>query len=562
MKRRLVLIAFAATTALAASPPLASATFLPGPNGKIVFTSGRASLGIPAPDPGDGDARLWVADYPFGTPAQVTTKPEGVQHRHPSWSPDHSKIVYAAGVKFSGTYALWIVDLKTGVQKEFVAAAAGQDRPSWSPDGTEIAYGSGGDLYVKDAGAAGTGQGTQITSGAPIDERPVWSPDGNTLYFNRGAAPNRDLYRKSPVTPGGAETGVLTAGTDDWQPALSPDGQRLCYLQGPQNNTAKLRTINVNGSGDTPFTGDGVTGALNCVWSPDGTRILYTSGAFEGGEIRSRDINGGNLNNHAGYNNASHFDGNADWATNFPPECEPKSADIGVNQFTAIALSCVDPDSGFGKAPPTPDPLGDSSLEIVSPPKNGAIGGIEDAKVIYTPNKDFKGTDTFTYTGEDDESQAPPATVTIRVGLQVAAGGDKTAPGISNVRVSAKRWRRGNRLASISLSPVGTTISFDLSEAAGATLSFQRARPGRRVGKACVKPTAANAKRKACTRYVAAGALPELAAKAGTNRVRFQGRLSKARRLSPGRHRVVVAARDAAGNRSQRTGPSFTIVNE
>ena len=129
----------------------ASATFVPGPNGKLVFTSGRA--------PGnDNNARIFVADYPLGTPMQVTSTPSGtnIQHRHPDWSPDHSKIVYAAGTAFTGPFGLYIKDLATGSETEFVAPAAGQDRPTWSPDGTKIAYGSGGNLYVKpvDGGAA------------------------------------------------------------------------------------------------------------------------------------------------------------------------------------------------------------------------------------------------------------------------------------------------------------------------------------------------------------------------------------------------------------------------
>jgi Bacterial Ig domain/WD40-like Beta Propeller Repeat len=571
MQRRFVLLFACTTVVLAAFPAVGSATFIPGPNGKIVFASGRSNSEFPAIAANDDTkARIWVVDYPFGTPVQLTTKPEGViQHRHPNWSPDHSKVVYAAGVAFSGEYALWIADLKTEIQTEFVAKAATQDRPSWSPDGSRIAYGSGGDIYVKDVSNTNVNdKGTQLTKTADIDERPVWSPDGNTLYFNRGPAADRDLYKLTPVAATNNATGILTAATIDWQPAVSPDGKRLCYLQGPQTNAAKLRTIGVDGLGDTPFTGDGVTGALNCVWSPDGTRILYTAGAFEGGEIRSRDINGGDLNNHTGFNVASHFDGNSDWATNFSPTCVTKNASVGVNGFVSILLSCTDPDSGFGIEPPTPDPLGDSSMEIVTPPKNGTLGSLENGKVIYTPKKDFKGTDSFTYTGEDDASTSKPATVTIQV-ANPPSGGDSTPPSISNIKVSAMKWRLGTKLASISdlalisKAPIGTTISFDLSEAAQATLSFQRAAPGRKVGRSCVKRTPQNAAKKPCTRYLNAGALGALSAKAGQNKVRFQGRLSGSRSLRLGKHRVVVRARDAAGNQSQpRTGPSFTIVKK
>ena len=49
-----------------------------------------------------------------------------------------------------------------------------------------------------------------------------------------------------------------------------------------------------------------------------------------------------------------HFDGNSDWATNFPPKCDSRVTQIGINQFASIPLSCTDPDFGFGKEPPTP----------------------------------------------------------------------------------------------------------------------------------------------------------------------------------------------------------------
>jgi len=107
---------------------------------------------------------------------------------------------------------------------------------------------------------------------------------------------------------------------------------------------------------------------------------------------------------------------------------------------------------------------------------------------------------------------------------------------------------------------VGTTIAFATDEAGTATLSFARARPGRRVGGRCVKPTRANRSKRRCTRFVSAGRFT-LAAKLGLNRVRFQGRLNATKRLALGRYRVSVSAQDAAGNTSKTvTGPSFRIV--
>jgi len=554
--------AVAVLAALAAVPAVASATSIPGPNGKIVFTSGRPSDGVPAPNAGDAGARVFVAEYPSGTPVQVTTLPAGetVRHRQPNWSPDHTRIVYAAGASSGNIYSLWIVDLRTGEQTEFVAPAAGTDRPSWSPDGTQIAYGSEGDLWVKNVDDTNPAdKGTRLTETASvIEERPVWSPDGETLYYNRGDEGKRDIYSMSPVEPGAAQIPIVQSAFDDWQPAVSPDGKRLCYLRGPKSDGARLRTVNVDGTSDTAFTGDGLTGALNCVWSPDGTKILYSYGAFGKGELATRNINGEDFQELKSMNVAEHFDGNADWATNFPPKCEGKNAQVGVNQFISITLSCFDPDFGFGASPPIPTPLEPEAIEIAMGPSHGTIGGLTNGKVIYTPNKDFQGTDGFTYTGSDGTSNAVPASVTIQVGNPPPPG-DNIPPSISGIKISAKMWRLGNGLAKISKAPVGTTISFNLSEAARATLTFQSARPGRKSGKNCVLQTRANRSKPSCTRYVNAGSI-SFNANAGSNRVKFQGLITKSRRLSHGAYRVVVGARDAAGNRSSRNGPRFTIV--
>ena len=550
-------MATAVVVLLGALPASAQATAIPGPNGKIVFTSGRVGA------PGDVEARIFVADYPNGDPVQVTTLPSGasIQHRHPDWSPDHSRIVYAAGPAFDANrhYALWIVDLRNGSQTEFVPAADGQDRPTWSPDGTRIAYGSTGNLYVKDVN---TGIVTQLTNANAGDERPVWSPDGNTLYFNRGAAGSKDLYKLSPVAPGTADFVAGDGGIDDWQPNISPDGTRLCYTKGPQNSGADLWTVNVaNPTSAVAFTAIMNVGELNCVWAPDGTRVLYTQGAFGAGDLYTRAPDGSDQLKLTSMDVDGHFDGNADWATNFPPACEARNVNVAKNAFVSVGLACTDPDSGFGAAPPTPEPLDSSSIDIVTPPAHGNIGSISAKNVIYTPAKDFAGTDTFTYKGNDGTSDSAPATVTIHVGTPNGPGStDTTPPVVSNVTVSRKRWRRGNALPSAARAKVGMTIAFGLDEAGTARISFAKAQPGRRVGGRCVKPTRANRSNRRCTRFVAAGSFT-VRSRLGTNRIRFQGRLDATHRLGIGRYRVSVRATDAAGNSSRpRTGPTFRIV--
>jgi Tol biopolymer transport system component len=495
----------------------------------------------------------------------VTTLPTGVQHRHPSWSPDHTKIAYAAGPPFSatGSYEIWIKDMVTGAQTKFLDAAPHQDHPVWSPDGQSIAYGSNGDIWVK--GIAPGSQPVQLTNNPEIEERPYWSADGSTIYYTRdfgtAMAPNRDIYKKSPVTPGGTETDIVSGTTNDWQVASSPDNKRICWLRGGQDATADIWVGNTDGSDLHPFANTAGVGELNCVWSPDGSRILYTLGIFSAGNLQTKDFFG-TTDPLSTMSVADHFDGNADWATNLSPTCDNRTVNTGVNQFVQIQLSCTDPDSGAGAAPPTPVPIDAVFMDITGKPTHGNIGSLsEDARLIYTPAKNFKGTDTISYTGNDTVSTGPAGTITIHVGTDANGVPDNVAPAFSSVRLSAKKWRRGNKLPSISKAKVGTTISFRLSEAGQVTLGFQRKTIGRRVGGKCRKQTKRNRSRRRCTRFVSAGHIAPFAGKVGLNKVRFQGRLSRSKRLRLGTYRVVLKATDSANNTSKpRTGPTFRIV--
>jgi hypothetical protein len=127
---------------------------------------------------------------------------------------------------------------------------------------------------------------------------------------------------------------------------------------------------------------------------------------------------------------------------------------------------------------------------------------------------------------------------------------DTVRPVVSNLRVSPRRSRIGNKLPRLTAIRTGTRISFNLSEPARAILRFERARPGRRVRGRCVKPTRRNRARRRCTRYVRTRGRITVAGRLGPNRVRFQGRISRSRRLKPGAYRVVVTATDVAGNTS------------
>jgi hypothetical protein len=136
------------------------------------------------------------------------------------------------------------------------------------------------------------------------------------------------------------------------------------------------------------------------------------------------------------------------------------------------------------------------------------------------------------------------------------------APTITGARQSHRRWRLGSKLATLSKArrpPIGTTFSFTLNEQAQVSLVFKQKRRGREINGKCVAETKHNRHKRACERTVTPGSLA-FNAQAGTDRVSFQGRISRSKKLTPGRYRLVISAVNTAGQRSKPDTLSFTIV--
>jgi Bacterial Ig domain/WD40-like Beta Propeller Repeat len=375
----------------------------------------------------------------------------------------------------------------------------------------------------------------------------VWTQDSNTIYYSLDVAPGApvddDIYKKAADNSGNA-TPVVTGTTDDYQPAISPDGQSLCFTRGTFGTTqATVQRSTIQGT-DVIEIANSMQGDYNCAWSPDGTKIAYVQGIFGLGDLMVMNSDGTGFPTALVPNVAGRFDGNPDWTRNPSPACQDLTVTVRSNTRTSIPLRCTDP-------PPENDPL---TQAIVDQPGHGSVGAIANSAVTYAPARNFTGKDQFTYKANDGTSDSNVATIHVTVAKDVAAA-------ISALNVRPSRWRLGSRKPQISRrpAPTGTTISFRLSKAAKVTLTFARARTGRRVNGRCVAPRRSNRTRRSCTRYVDARNM-SISAHTGLNRVRFQGVLPNGKRLSVGSYRLTVGATDAAGLRSRSRTTTFTIV--
>jgi alpha-tubulin suppressor-like RCC1 family protein len=182
-------------------------------------------------------------------------------------------------------------------------------------------------------------------------------------------------------------------------------------------------------------------------------------------------------------------------------------------------------------------------------PASGVISGIPSAAgsppatVTVTDEYGSETSRTFTLVIAPPSAPSPPPTLTVTHIIQ------------SHRTWTERRRPGGSRRHA---PPIGTTFSFTLNEAAAVNLAFTQRLTGRTVNTSCLAQTKTNRRRPACTRTIVAGTLT-LAGRPGTNRLRFVGRISRTKKLEPGRYALVITAA-TGGRRSAPRSISFTIV--
>lgn len=114
--------------------------------------------------------------------------PSGVflSYSDAAFSPDGTKLAFTRSGGGTGT-DIWVLDLATGVQTQLTSSIALETDPDWSPDGSRIVYAAlapgpaaGTDIWVIGADGAGN---LQLTSHPFDDAEPVFSPDGTQIAF-------------------------------------------------------------------------------------------------------------------------------------------------------------------------------------------------------------------------------------------------------------------------------------------------------------------------------------------------------------------------------------------
>jgi hypothetical protein len=148
----------------------------------------------------------------------------------------------------------------------------------------------------------------------------------------------------------------------------------------------------------------------------------------------------------------------------------------------------------------------------------------------------------------------------LEAGLSGVLGVDFAAPSfLATPRLRPTRFRAARRGRAFIAVRTGTRITYKLNEPARVTISVQK---NRHLSRVCRRKVARKSRHRTgtrCRRWISLKGRFSKPSLAGASSVRFRGRL-KGKALKPGSYRLVIRAKDPAGNVTRPRRPVFHIV--
>ena len=488
------------------------------------------------------DGNLWFADR--GTPPAIgRMTPSGALNEF-DLGVGSSPLAIAAGPDGN----LWFTDPGTAAIGRITPAGAVSEFPVSGGNPSGIASGPDGNLWFTDRANASIGR---ITPSGHVDEFPVSGSDPTAI----AAGPDGNLWFTDPGN--GAIGRITTAGSaQEFGSALKPQG----VAAGPDGNlwfTDKGAIGRIAPSGhidEFPLSGGSpsaiAAGPDDALWFTDTSaigRATLTGGIDEFGLAKT---------SAPGPGITTGPDGDM-WFTD-------QGATPAVGRITTPPAATTGPARVIG-----------AGAAVLSGTVNGRAQSTSD-------RFDYGLTPGYGASTPPVAARSAAASATVK-GLQpnttyhyrieatnptdTAFGTDATfttlpLPVVSDLTIDHRTWRRGYRLAIVSAGrrrPVGMTVRFVLNRAAPTRLDFLSPQAGRRQRGHCQPPSRRNRHGRRCARFALAGSL-SFAASAGVNSIRFQGRISSARMLKPGRYQLRVTAADPTYPTPSIRSVNFTIL--
>jgi hypothetical protein len=207
------------------------------------YSPDRTRMVFAADRYGSGNYDIFVADADGRNAVRVTTDP--AMDLQPVWSSDGQHLVFVS--TRGGTRQLYVMRPDGTEVRQLTSLPGGADEPAFSPDGSAVAFtgypaGRDGpsDIFVVPA-AGGTPAAATDTRDRR-EARPVYLPTGELAWvqFRRDRREPDQLLRQA--APGGTPVPMITTDLTLVDVAIARDGSRLAWVASrPQERNRNLR---------------------------------------------------------------------------------------------------------------------------------------------------------------------------------------------------------------------------------------------------------------------------------------------------------------------------------
>jgi Tol biopolymer transport system component len=241
--------------------------------------------------------RLYVMDYPSGTPRRVSTA--DVTEAQPSWSPDGTQIAYVTWSNKEGGQ-LWKVAAAGGAPQRLTQSRAMYQQPAWSPDGRRIVLSRApAQSVMEEGGFIGAAElvwvpsaGGAATLIAPSSGRtgPHFTRDSTRIFLSAAGALVSIRWdgtdEKTHVRVTGATGPEATAASPAGAVRVSPTGEQvLAFVSNdlfvfPLLESGETATVALANPDNASLPAKRITeiGGQFPAWSADGQRVHFSIG--------------------------------------------------------------------------------------------------------------------------------------------------------------------------------------------------------------------------------------------------------------------------------------------
>lgn len=188
----------------------------------------------------------------------------------PTWSPDGSKIAFAAFG--DGSWGIFIAQLGGLTRSRVTGLDYSAYEPHWCSDG-RIVFRYAGGVSKGIASIAETGEDLAFLVDDSTATDPKCSPNSGAIVFSTKRDGNREVYRAS--IDGTNQVNLTQHPLDDWGPAWFPNGEKVVFLAQREDTHSDLYAMDATGSNQARLTTK-LWYELEPAVSPDGTQIVFT----------------------------------------------------------------------------------------------------------------------------------------------------------------------------------------------------------------------------------------------------------------------------------------------